>query len=213
MIRVKVCGVTRPVDAERAAELGACAVGVVSWTRSPRAVSIERAREIARALPPFTGLVGVFVDAPVDLVRRWSEDVPLVAVQLHGHESLSQIAELTRPVIKAVHLARETVDQVGQAWPEPVTLLVDAADPVRRGGTGQTADWTLAARLARRRRVLLAGGLSAGNVEDAVRQVRPWGLDVASGVEVSPGVKDHAKMRAFFAAVRAASSELESDVR
>jgi phosphoribosylanthranilate isomerase len=207
MIRVKVCGMTRASDAELAAELGASAVGVVGWGESPRAVSISRAQEIARALPPFVGVVGVFVNAPVDQVRRWCDAVPLVAVQLHGDEPLSDLGSFTRPVIKAVFPTVETADGLLDAWPKQVTLLVDAGDPVRRGGTGRLADWSLAARLAQRRRVLLAGGLSAGNVADAIRQVRPWGVDVASGVESSPGVKDPVRLRAFLAAVRAVGAE------
>lgn len=211
MIRVKVCGVTRPADAELAVELGASAVGVVSWTGSQRAVSLDQARDIASALPPFAGLVGVFVDAPADEVRRWCEGVPLVAVQLHGDERPSEVMDLPRPVIKAVRLTPETVDEAADEWPERVTLLVDAGDRIRRGGTGQLADWALAARVARRRRTMLAGGLSAGNVSEAVRVVRPWGLDVASGVEASPGIKDPARMRAFFDAVRVAWARFEGE--
>ena len=205
MTRVKVCGVTRPADAEMAVDLGASAIGVVTWRGSPRVVALDQARDIARALPPFVVLVGVFVNAPADEVRRWCEHVPLAAVQLHGDEGPSVAASLPRPVIKAVRLTPTTVDVVAEVWPGEVTLLVDADDRARRGGTGRVADWALAARLARRRRSILAGGLTAGNVAEAIRSVQPWALDVASGVEASPGVKDAGRMRAFFEAVRVAS--------
>lgn len=210
-MRVKVCGVTRPVDAELAIDLGASAVGIVAWAQSPRAVSLQQARDVAQAVPPFVPLVGVFVNAPADEVRRWCDEVPLGAVQLHGDEDAALAAGLSRPVIKAVRLAPGTVDAVADAWPGRVMLLVDAGDQVRWGGTGRVADWTLAARLARRRRTILAGGLSAGNVEEAMRSVRPWGLDVASGVEAAPGVKDADRMRAFFDAVGAAMARLQAE--
>lgn len=206
MTRVKVCGVTRPADAELAVDLGASAIGVVAWRGSPRVVALDQARDIARALPPFVVLVGVFVNAPADEVRRWCEQVPLAAVQLHGDEGPSLAASLPRPVIKAVRLTPATVDVVAEAWPGEVTLLIDAHDRARRGGTGRVADWALAARLARRRRSILAGGLTAGNVAEAIRSVQPWALDVASGVEASPGIKDAGRMRAFFEAVRVASA-------
>lgn len=211
MIRVKVCGVTRPADAELAVELGASAVGVVTWRGSPRAVSPGQAGEIARALPPFVPLVGVFVDALADEIRRWCEHVPLGAVQLHGEEDRALAASLPRPVIKAVRLTPDTVDLVAQAWPAEVTLLVDADDRQQRGGTGRVADWALAARLARQRRTILAGGLTAANVAEAARSVRPWAVDVASGVESSPGIKDVDRMRAFFGAVRVASAGPEAE--
>lgn len=203
MIRIKVCGITRAEDAMLAAELGAAAVGFVFWPRSPRAVNPEAARRIAALLPPFVTPVGVFVNEPVEAIQRIARQVRLGAVQLHGDESPAVLAALDRPVIRAVSLPGPD-GEAFDAWRD-ATLLVDAHDPIRRGGTGRQADWARAAELAARRPVILSGGLGADNVRDAVQLVRPAAIDVSSGVEASPGVKDHARMRNFFAAVAAAA--------
>ena len=202
---VKICGVTRPQDAALAVELGASAIGLVFWPRSPRHVSISAARDIVRPLPECVERIGVFVNAPSDDIRRITDEVPLSAVQLHGDEDAGFAGSLPCPVVKAVHPPHGRPDQVDAAWPAWVVLLVDAHDPVRRGGTGVTADWSWAAALAARRPVLLSGGLHADNVGQAMSRVRPYGLDVSSGVESEPGVKDPRRLRAFFAAVRAGS--------
>lgn len=198
---VKVCGITRAEDAVLAAECGASAVGFVFWDRSPRAVSLEVANAVAADMPRGLLRVGVFVNALPHVVRRYVAEVPLDVVQLHGDEPVEWAATFTRPVLKAVNPA----DAAHTAWlatpPDAVTLLVDAVDAERRGGTGKQADWEAAAALARRRPIVLAGGLSPENVSEAVRRVRPYGVDVSSGVEARPGIKDASAMRAFFAAV------------
>jgi phosphoribosylanthranilate isomerase len=194
---VKVCGITRVQDAAAAWECGASAVGFIFWPKSPRFIDPYRARAIVRALPPFVTPVGVFVNQPAGYVNGVASLVRLGAVQLHGDEDLDYLARMNRPVIKAV-----SNGTAGIAWPREALLLVDAHDPDRRGGTGVTGDWEGAATLASRRRVLLAGGLNAENVAAAVARVQPFGVDVSSGVEAAPGIKDHDRMKAFFRVLR-----------
>lgn len=205
--RVKVCGVTRPEDAALAVELGASALGFIFWAHSPRRVSSDLARQIVQRLPAAVERVGVFVNASAEDICRIADDVPLSAVQLHGDESAQFAEGLSRPVIKAVSPSHGRPDQVDARWPGWVALLIDAHDPVRRGGTGETADWAWAAALAARRPVILSGGLHAGNVGLAMSRVRPYGLDVSSGVEREPGLKDPRRMHDFFAAVHAGAAE------
>jgi phosphoribosylanthranilate isomerase len=195
---VKICGITRLEDAEAAVALGAGAIGFIFWPQSPRAIDPERARAIAAALPPFVTTIGVFVDQAPALVNDVAARVGLGAVQLHGDERVDVLVQIERPVVKAFAMGGS---EEPDAWPARVRLLIDAHDPDRRGGTGKTVDWGRAAAIAARRPVLLAGGLNAANVGDAIRTVRPFGIDVSSGVELSPGVKDHARLRALFEAV------------
>jgi phosphoribosylanthranilate isomerase len=198
---VKICGVTRLEDAILAAELGASAIGFVFWPSSPRFIQPARAREVVRALPPFVTPVGVFVDQPAGHVKDVASVVGVGAIQLHGREDLGYARTLGRRVIKAASVAEAEV--LADSWPPDVTLLLDAMDEDRRGGTGRTVDWARAAAVASRRRVILAGGLTPDNVGEAVRVVRPFAVDLASGVEAAPGVKDAARLKALFAAVAA----------
>jgi phosphoribosylanthranilate isomerase len=194
---VKICGITRLQDALTAVGEGASAVGFVFWPGSPRFIDPFRARRIAAELPPLVATVGVFVNQPATYIDGVASVVPLSAIQLHGDEPPEFAASLSRPVMKAVH------GDPGDAtrWPERVLLMVDSRDSVRRGGTGQTADWGMAAAMARRRRMVLAGGLTPENIGEALARVRPFGVDVSSGVESSPGVKDARRMAALFAAI------------
>ena len=202
---VKICGITRFEDAALAARLGAAWVGFVFWPRSPRFVDPAAAADILAGLPPHVVGVGVFVDQAIEEVNATAARVGLGAVQLHGDEPAAACARCKWRVIKAVRLSPErTPEAVGAIWPR-ATVLVDAFDPVRMGGTGRLVDWTLAARIARRRRTILSGGLGAENVGEALRRVAPYGLDVSSGVEARPGIKDPERMRAFFDAVTAAT--------
>jgi phosphoribosylanthranilate isomerase len=139
--------------------------------------------------------VGLFVNQPREFVRGVASLVRLGAVQLHGDETPEFAASIAAPVIRAL-----PIDQA-LAWPDGATLLLDAHDPVQRGGTGRTIDWVAAAPIAARRRVLLAGGLTPDNVVEAIAQVRPFGIDVSSGVERAPGIKDHQRLKALFEAV------------
>jgi phosphoribosylanthranilate isomerase len=195
---VKICGITRREDAEIAVAHGAAAIGFVFWPESPRFVDPYRARQIAAVLPPFVSTVGVFVNQSSEYINGVASVVPLAAIQLHGDEPPALAALLSRPVMKAVTQVDGAAVDV---WPAHVTLLVDAHDPIKHGGTGARADWHAAASLARRRRVFLAGGLTADNVADAIAEVRPFGIDVSSGVESSPGVKDERRIAALFNAI------------
>jgi phosphoribosylanthranilate isomerase len=209
---VKFCGMTRREDAVSAADLGAAAVGFVLWARSKRAVTPEQVRDIVRALPPFIATVGVFVDEPIERVKEIVAFTGLTIAQLHGRETPAMAAAASASVRVIKALGEPGVDLAAEAsrWPEAVTLLIDAVDPGERGGTGHAADWDGAAAVAKTRRILLAGGLTPDNVADAIARVRPYAVDVASGVEEQgrPGVKDHARMAAFFDAVRDAGNRI-----
>ena len=204
MTRVKICGIRRLEDAMLAAGLGADALGFVFWPSSPRFLEPEEARAIVAALPPFVTTVGVFVDQPEAYVADVARLLNLGAVQLHGDEVPETYGRVTGRVIKSVAV-REGQDCLAavSAVPNGVTVLLDAHDPVKRGGTGRTIDWTRAASAAKVRPIILSGGLNAGNVGDAVRTVRPYAVDISSGVEASPGIKDPEQLRALFAAVGA----------
>jgi phosphoribosylanthranilate isomerase len=194
---IKICGITRHQDAMLAADLGASAVGFVFWPDSPRFIDPHRARPIVRALPPFVAPVGVFVNQPPAYVRAVAALVRLAAVQLHGDEPGSFLDQIDHRVIRAIGLTGNAEPRVN-ALPIRVTLLLDAHDPLRRGGTGRTIDWSIAERIARTRRTILSGGLHADNVAEAIAAVRPYAIDVSSGVEASPGVKDPVRLKAFF---------------
>ena len=200
MMFVKICGITTAEDAQAAVEYGASAVGFVFWPESPRCLEPCRARAIIATLPSSVTAVGVFVNQPASYVNGVVDLAQLAAVQLHGDETPAFAAEMTRPVIKAVSVDGDAPAVAG--WPESVMLLVDAKDPVRRGGTGIRPDWLAAAAVARGRRLLLAGGLTPENVAEAIAQVQPFGIDVSSGVERRPGVKDHGRLKALFDAIR-----------
>jgi len=195
---VKICGITRQRDAEAAIGHGASAIGFIFWPGSPRFVDPYRARNIAKALPPFVSTVGVFVNQPREYINGVASLVPLSVVQLHGDETPEFASHLSRPVLKAV-VRRESARE----WPKSAMLLVDVHDPVKRGGTGRVVDWSMAAALARERHIVLAGGLTPENVAEAVAAVQPWGVDVSSGVEASPGIKDERRIAALFAAILA----------
>jgi phosphoribosylanthranilate isomerase len=198
---VKICGITSARDAEAAVEAGAGALGFVFWPKSPRYIDPHRAREIVSSLPAFVVPVGVFVNQPAAQVRGIAALVDLGAVQLHGDEDVLYAAALDYPVIKAVSIEQGDEPERIDIWPRRTTLLLDVSDPVRRGGTGRTIDWSAAAPIAARRRTVLAGGLTPDNVADAVARVRPFGIDVSSGVERAPGVKDPERLRALFEAI------------
>lgn len=197
---VKICGITRSEDASAAVAEGARAIGFVFWPGSPRAVDPYRARAIAAGLPPFVTPVGVFVNQPLAHVNAVASLVGLGVVQLHGDEDAAYAAGVRRPVMKA--LSGPGAVAAAARWPARVLLLLDAHDPVRRGGTGTPADWEAVAAIAATRPVVLAGGLNPENVSDAVRRVRPAGIDVSSGVERSPGIKDQERLAALFASLR-----------
>jgi phosphoribosylanthranilate isomerase len=198
---VKICGITRAEDAAIAASLGATAVGFIFWPGSPRRITAPAAAAISGALPERVWKVGVFVDASADDILRTIGEARLTAVQLHGHETPALAAALKTRVIKAMALEQLAPARALDGW-NGVPILLDAHDPVRKGGTGRTIDWHRAAEIAARHDVILAGGLRPENVADAIERVRPYGIDVSSGVETSPGVKDRDKLRRLFEVVR-----------
>jgi phosphoribosylanthranilate isomerase len=203
-VRIKICGITRERDALVAVELGVEAIGFVFWPGSPRAITADAARAIVGAVPPTTVKIGVFVNQSRDEVRAIAEAAGLDGLQFHGDETDEDMVVQTLPVIKAVPLGQPGDEERAIGLPAGVVPLLDVFDPVRRGGTGRTVDWDVAARIAFKRPTMLSGGLTAENVGEAVRRVDPWYVDVSSGVEASPGVKDERKLRAFVEAVRAA---------
>jgi phosphoribosylanthranilate isomerase len=205
-VLVKICGITSVGDADAAVDAGAGALGFVFWPKSPRYIDPHRAREIVSRLPAFVVPVGVFVNQPAPHVRGVAALVGLGAVQLHGDEDVLYAARLNYPIIKAVSIAEGDDPERIDIWPRRTTLLLDVNDPIHRGGTGRTIDWSAAEPVARRRRTMLAGGLTPENVAEAVTRVRPFGIDVSSGVERAPGVKDPARIHALFEALDGCNS-------
>ena len=199
MTAIKICGLTRREDAELAASLGASFVGFVLWKNSPRAATLDTVREIAPALPKTVTPVGVFVDPTADEVMA-AADAGIRMAQIHS-DAPSFLRGVTIPIVRAVHLAIDRIDGVEPDIADDLVLL-DAHDPVKRGGTGKIVDWRRAALIAKSRRVILAGGLTPSNVRQAINEVRPYAVDVASGVESQPGIKDHGLLRAFMAAAK-----------
>jgi phosphoribosylanthranilate isomerase len=221
-VRVKICGVRDPVQALRIAQMGADAIGLV-FASSPRWVSPEQARAVADALPAFVQAVGVFVNDDADTINRVVQRVGLDLAQLHGDESPELLEQIRVPCIKAFAVSdRSWIDRV-RAWLECVcdrrrlkAILLDAYNPAGRGGTGQRFnwDWVAQARAEGQLRglppLILSGGLDDSVVSDAIELVQPWAVDVSSGVESSPGVKDIKKIERFIGATRE-GSELRSE--
>jgi len=200
--RVKICGITRVQDGLDAVRFGAHAIGLVFYAPSPRAVTPDQARAIVDALPPFVTAVGLFVNADAEAVRATLATVPLQLLQFHGDETPEYCAALGVPYLKAIRV-RPGVDllQYAQQFHGARGLLLDAYVQGIRGGTGATFDWTLIPN-SLPLPVVLSGGLDADNVGAAVRAVRPWAVDVSSGVESAKGIKDAAKIEAFMNGVR-----------
>ncbi|HEX9803430.1 MAG TPA: phosphoribosylanthranilate isomerase [Gammaproteobacteria bacterium] len=205
--RAKICGITRPADGVLAAEYGADAIGLVFFAQSPRAVGVAQAHAVIAALPPFVTSVGLFVNAEVAEVERILAEVPLDLLQFHGDETPEYCRQFARPYIKAVRMA-EGVDltAVSLQYAEAKALLVDSYQKGVPGGTGHTFDW---ARIPQGmdKPIILAGGLDPDNIEQAVRQVRPYAVDVSSGVEAARGIKDADRIAAFMRGVNKADGK------
>jgi phosphoribosylanthranilate isomerase len=202
-VRVKICGVTSPAQALACVEAGADSVGVNFVPSSVRRVDAETAAAIVRAVGSRALIVGVVAGLTVEAMRALRQATGVECLQLHGNEPEADVAALLPHAYKAVRIASR--DDVARARTMPGEyILADAKVDGALGGTGHAFDWSLVEGLAKERRLVLAGGLTPENVGSAVVAVRPWCVDVASGVESSPGVKDSAKVRAFVAAVRAA---------
>jgi phosphoribosylanthranilate isomerase len=205
MTKIKICGITREIDALFCADQGADFLGMIFVPSSPRFIDTTRAQGIAAAVRDHARrprLVGVFKDAPVETVRQVAANVPLDFVQLHGSESDEDIRAIGVPAIKTCHVGDalpDTTAHSSAAW-----LLFDTHGPRQEGGTGRRFDWSLLAIYERAKPFLLAGGLTPDNVAGAISLVRPDAVDVASGVESQPGVKDHAKVERLFERIRRA---------
>lgn len=200
MTAIKICGITRQEDADEAVALAVDALGFVLWEGSPRYAGFEAAARIVRTLPPFITPVAVVV-SPTQVELERAFDAGCRVVQVHGVADEKTVGRGPWRLVRAVTLA----DGPGGIDPtagDEIPVLLDARDPTRHGGTGQTIDWARAAEVAARRCVILAGGLTPDNVAEAIRTVKPYGVDVASGVERRPGVKDARAMQAFVEAVR-----------
>jgi phosphoribosylanthranilate isomerase len=207
MTRIKICGITRPEDARAAAELGADAIGLVFFAASPRCVDVERANAIIAALPPFVSVVALFVNADADAVNRLLNHVSVDLLQFHGDESGDYCRQFKRPYMKAIRV-RPGADllQYASEHRSAKALLLDAYSEQAYGGTGHTFDWKLIpANLPLP--VVLSGGLTGHNVAEGIKAVRPWAVDVSSGVESVKGIKDYAKMVTFILAVRKTDQE------
>lgn len=212
MIRVKICGVTNWADAKAASEAGANSLGLNFYEKSLRRVSTADAAQIRSKLPKEVETVGVFVNAkPADIISLQSF-VRFDAAQLHGDEMpaiVSQVARSMR-VIKALRVGPGFPLSIFDEFRDVAAFLLDAARAGQYGGTGQTTDWVFAQRATEGRNIILAGGLTPENVGAAIRAVRPYAVDVASGVESKPGKKDHGKVLAFIEEVRRAERDLDA---
>jgi phosphoribosylanthranilate isomerase len=209
-VRIKVCGVTRREDAQLLAESGVDALGLNFVEGSPRRLTIERAGAIVEGLPPFLLKVGVFADASPDFVRQVAASCGLDWVQLHGRETPAECARMPVGWFKAHRVGAGFHPDDVLAYGRPFFLL-DGDDGARLGGTGRTFDWSLAGAAAQHGSVVLAGGLTPENVGEAIRIARPFAVDVSSGVESSPGVKDPARLRLFCRRVAEAGAALDED--
>jgi len=202
-VRVKICGITRLDDALQAAAAGADALGFNFWPGSKRFLSPEAARAIVARLPPFVTPVGLFVNQPREEIRAAAAASGIALLQLHGDESPADCEGHALPVVKALRLAGPADLDAVARYPAAAALLLDAPGD-GFGGSGRTFDWSLARRAAGSKPILLAGGLDPENVAAAVREARPWAVDVSSGVEISPGVKDPERVARFVRAAKEA---------
>ncbi len=208
-VRVKICGLTRLEDALHAEACGAHALGFIFWELSPSAVTPAAAAPIIAALHPFTVKVGVFVNEEIGRINEIAEHCRLDRIQLHGGEPYETLAALNRPGYRAFKLKDEAALSAAERAPDP-WMMVDGYDPALVGGTGRPANWSWAARLAKSRPIILAGGLSPQNVRAAIDAVKPAAIDAASSLEAAPGHKDPARVEAFFTALKQAKPSPQS---
>lgn len=207
--RIKMCGMTAEADIARAAALGVDAVGLVFHPRSPRCLEFPRAAELLAARPPFVTVVALFMDAARDVVQKAVDDLGVDCLQFHGEETPAFCASFGLPYIKALPMGGggDCAGAAAEFAPSADALLFDAHRPGESGGQGRTFDWSRLPDTAGAP-LILAGGLTPANVGDALRRVRPFAVDLCSGVERAAGVKDHDAMRRFVEAVRAADDAL-----
>lgn len=211
VVRSKICGITRVEDALAAVAAGADAIGLVFYAKSPRAVSVEQAAAILQALPPFVTSVGLFVDMPRDELQQLLQRLPLDLLQFHGDEPPADCEGHGRPYIKALRVRPgEDVSAAMAPYGGARGILLDTFVEGVPGGTGASFDWSLVPEDAGKP-IILAGGLDAGNVAAAIRQVRPYAVDVSGGVEAAKGIKDAGKIRAFVQAVHGVQCDGDSN--
>ena len=203
-VRSKICGITRIEDALAAVEAGADAIGFVFYPKSSRAVTVQQARAIIAALPPFISTVGLFVNASACELNETLDAVPLDLLQFHGDETPEQCEGFHRPFIKALRVkAGDDIAAACRLYSGASGILLDTYVAGVPGGTGETFDWALIPKQLSKP-IILAGGLTSANVAQAIAQVQPYAVDVSGGVEKSKGIKDHDKIRAFMSAVHGA---------
>jgi phosphoribosylanthranilate isomerase len=200
--KVKICGITNLADAQVAVEAGADAIGFIFYEKSPRYIKIQQAAEISKQLPPFVMRVGVFVNAPEEFVLRAISEAGLTMLQFHGDETPEFCVQFGLMNMKAFPMRNEgSLEKISSYQTD--AYLLDAYMETVRGGTGKTFNWDLAVEAQKfGKPIFLSGGLTPENVADAIKKVKPFAVDVSSGVEISPGKKDHAKVRAFIEAAK-----------
>jgi len=200
MVKVKVCGITSLKDAEKAVELGVDALGFNFYPKSPRFITKVRARDIIRMLPPFVTPVGIFVNETMDKIMEFMYFSGVRVLQLHGEETPEFCMRMSRPVIKAIRVAGPESIRGLPRYPVMAFLLDSATEAY--GGSGQSFDWNLAVEAKKFGKIILSGGLNPENVAEAIEKVRPYAVDVCSGVESEPGIKDHAKLKIFIEKIK-----------
>ncbi len=203
--KIKICGITNIQDAAAAVEAGADALGFVFYAKSPRAIEPAVAKRIIADLPPFILPIGVFVNHEVATIRNVFDECGLALAQLHGDETPTFCESLGRPVLRALRLRNRSSLLSLAEYKGRIGIkgfVIDAFSSQAYGGTGQTVDWSLAREVAKVTPIILAGGLTPTNVQEAIQHVQPYGVDVSSGVEENPLKKDHSKIRAFTHAAR-----------
>lgn len=202
MTRIKICGITRVEDALIAAEAGADAIGLVFYEASPRSVTIDQAKMICKAIPPFVTTVGLFVNASKNLVHQVIAEIPLNLLQFHGEETASYCDQFNCPWIKAIRVhANVDISTEIASYANAQGILLDSYVAGVQGGTGKTFDWSLIPHSITKP-LILAGGLTVNNVQQLIKIVKPYAVDVSGGVEVSKGIKDACKMKAFIKKVK-----------
>ena len=201
-VKVKICGMTNLKDVKVAVDGGVDAVGFIFYKKSPRSVTMQAVREIVLELPPFVDSVGVFVNETAEQINKIADHCKLDRVQLHGDESPAFCKKIRRRVIKAIRV--KDIQSLKKLSDYPVSsFLLDTFSEDQYGGTGKVFDWNLAYPAKRYGPIILAGGLTPNNVRQAIQRIQPYGVDVCSGVESQPGIKDHKKMQAFLKNVKA----------
>lgn len=201
-VKVKICGMTNLKDVKVAVDGGVDAVGFIFYKKSPRSVTMQAVREIVLELPPFVDSVGVFVNETAEQINKIADHCKLDRVQLHGDESPAFCKKIRRRVIKAIRV--KDIQSLKKLSDYPVSsFLLDTFSEDQYGGTGKVFDWSLAYPAKKYGPIILAGGLTPINVHQAIQRIQPYGVDVCSGVESQPGIKDHKKMKAFLKNVKA----------